>query len=114
MSATLTLEILTPERKQSIEGILALTVHLADGSLGILPGHLPLLAHTNPAPLYYRCVGGDEGRLNLGAGILLVERGKVTIFIAGAETHTAQAPLRLLQDGLAKVVDGDQAYAKEG
>lgn len=114
MNNALTLVILTPERKSSIEGVLALTVQLVDGSLGILPGHAPLLAETSAAPLLYRSIAGGEEQLSLGSGILWVDHDKVTIFIAGEGMATGQTPVRLLQRGLAKWVGVDRAHGKEG
>ena len=108
MSGTLTLEILTPERKRSIEGISGLTAQLADGSIGILPGHAPLLAQTITAPLTFRTDSGEEEEIILDSGILLVESGKVTIFIVGILTEARQLPVRLMMEGLANLagVDG--------
>ena len=114
MSGTLTLEILTPEHKRTIQGITGLTLQLEDGSIGILPGHAPLLAQTITAPLVYKTSGGrKEEEISLNSGILLVENDKVTIFIAGVQTKFHQQPVRLMMEGLARLTATDESNAEK-
>ena len=57
---------------------------LADGgSIGIYPGHAPLLAETQPGALRYASRSAGEASLELEGGILQVERERVTVFTAG-------------------------------
>lgn len=53
---------------------------LADGgSIGIRPGHAPLLAETVPGPLHYADADGEH-RVDLDRGILRVHEGGVDLF----------------------------------
>ena len=56
-------------------------VQLVDGSIGIWPGHAPLLAETVSAPLAYG-LNGEEHRMDVQHGILQIETGGVTILTA--------------------------------
>jgi F0F1-type ATP synthase epsilon subunit len=91
------LQVLTPaEALLDEEEVGWMRVLLADGgSMGIRPGHAPLLAETAAGAVEY---GGREdehgrehGTLDLEAGILRVERDHVTIFTGGlAQTFGAE------------------------
>ena len=114
MSVTLTLEILTPERKRSIQGITMMTLQLVDGSIGILPGHSPLVAQTITAPLVYKTVNSEvEEKINLDSGILQVKNDRVTIFIAGVPTEDHPLTGRLMKEGLAKLAAVGEPNGKE-
>ena len=75
---------LTPEETLlEIEGLSRVRVPLADGgSLGVHPGHHPLLAETCSGQVEY---GGEEytDALPLRSGILRVEEDRVTIYTSG-------------------------------
>ena len=63
----------------TIEDVKALTVKLEDGSsLGILPGHAPLIAATGEGPLQYT---NNEGKheVYVKAGIMTVKHNLVSI-----------------------------------
>ena len=83
------LQVLTPaEALLDEEEVGWMQVLLADGgSMGIRPGHAPLLAETAAGALYYGNREDDQdrkhGTLDLEAGILRVERDRVTIFTGG-------------------------------
>ena len=56
---------------------------LADGvPIGIYPGHAPLIAETEDGPLRYADARGQH-TIDLGAGVLHVSDGQVTILICG-------------------------------
>jgi F0F1-type ATP synthase epsilon subunit len=83
------LRVWTPgETLLDITDVRWMQAQLADGGgIGIRPGHAPLLAETVTAPLRYADQAGAHA-LDLEAGILQIERGRVTIFTSGL----AQAP----------------------
>ena len=84
MTARLTLRILTPaELLLEASDLIWIQVQLIDGSLGILPGHAPLLAETVSGDLRY---AGEEGErcMSLKAGILQVQEDSVTVFTGSA------------------------------
>lgn len=114
MDSGLTLELLTPEKKQTIKGITSLTVQLTDGFIGILPGHAPLLAQTVAGPLAYQTENGKEERIALEPGILVVDSGKATIFIAGVLAEVHQLPARLISEGLALLARSEVPNGKKG
>mgnify|MGYP001099167300 CR=1 FL=1 len=67
-------------------------VPLADGgSVGIYPGHAPLLAETRRAPLRYATATGEHRTEEFEAGILQV-RGRQVLLLTGGAGETARAP----------------------
>jgi F-type H+-transporting ATPase subunit epsilon len=115
MKNSITLQIISPGRKHRVDQVAFLSVHLIDGSIGILPGHAPLLAETTAGDLHYRQTNGEEYQQALDSpGILLVSGDGVTIFLHGMEAGTNPMPVRLLQETLA-IFEMDGNYAeKEG
>jgi F-type H+-transporting ATPase subunit epsilon len=84
MTVQLALRILTPaERLLEITDLRWIQVQLVDGSLGILPGHAPLLAEMAGHELRY---ANDEGEhcISLEAGILQIRGDTVTVFTGSA------------------------------
>lgn len=62
-------------------------VPLADGgSVGIYPGHAPLLAETRRAPLRYAAAGEERRTEELEAGILQVTGHRVLLLTGGPGT----------------------------
>jgi F-type H+-transporting ATPase subunit epsilon len=114
MNARLTLEILTPETKRSLEDLAAVSAYLTDGSIGILPGHAPLLGETAPQPLLCRGTDGQEQEITAGPGILQVEEGKVVVFAVQADTESRPIPVRLLRNLWPAAGDSGEADEEEG
>jgi F0F1-type ATP synthase epsilon subunit len=112
MNDRLVLEILTPESRRTVDGLVFVSAFLSDGSIGILPGHAPLLGETVPLPILYRPADGPEQELSPGPGILRVEEGKVTVFAVGPGTDRRPMPLRLLQD-LQRTIRGEDERHEE-
>lgn len=98
MAEPLRLWVATPE-----EALLDLAridwarILLADGgSIGVRPGHAPLLAETAAGPLYYGTTGGER-TLDLERGILLVDRRGISIFTSGTPAGEARGAKRPAQ-----------------
>jgi len=90
--ADLSLRVLTPaETILDAPDVAWVQVELVDGRLGIWPGHAPLLAETAGAPLHYADSTGQH-TLELDAGILQIERGRVTIFTGGQSPAKPERP----------------------
>ncbi|MGH2767385.1 MAG: F0F1 ATP synthase subunit epsilon [Actinomycetota bacterium] len=74
----LTVEVVSPE-EQLFSGqadfVLARTV---EGDIGILPGHIPILARLAPSEVKVRS-GGDEQRFQLAGGFMTVKDDKVIV-----------------------------------
>lgn len=80
----LTLEIVTPDRAVIHEKVDAVVIPAADGSLGVLPGHTPLLTTLRVGLLRYR--KGEEQQFTLIAfGFAEVLPDRVTILAQVAE-----------------------------
>lgn len=84
MADSLRLWVATPEKALlDLPHVDWARIWLADaGSIGIRPGHAPLLAETAPGPLHYG-QGDEERTLDLERGILLVDREGISIFTSG-------------------------------
>jgi len=95
VAKSLSVRVITPtETILEIKDAAWVQVQLVDGSLGIWPGHAPLLAETISAQLRY-AAGTHEHALDVEAGILQIDREGVTIFTGGlirGEAHQPAAP----------------------
>src|SRR5215813_802593 len=80
----LTLEIVTPDRALVKEQVDEVVVPAAEGSLGILPGHTPLLAALRVGELTYRH-GKDVTHLSVAFGFVEVLPDHVTVLAQIAE-----------------------------
>lgn len=81
----LRLEIVTPEKKVVDETVDAVTVSGANGEIGILPQHAPLISILRPGILAYTR-GGATDRLVVAGGFVEVNSDKVSVLADVAET----------------------------
>jgi len=81
----LRLEIVTPEKKVVDETVDAVTVPGANGEIGILPNHAPLISTLKPGILSYTR-GGATDRLVVSGGFIEVSADKVSVLADVAET----------------------------
>jgi len=81
----LRLEIVTPEKKVVDETVDAVTVSGANGEIGILPQHAPLISILKPGILAYTR-GGATDRLVVAGGFVEVSADKVSVLADVAET----------------------------
>jgi len=79
------LVIVTPERQILTETVAELTMPGADGYLGILPGHAPLITELGVGELTYRTVGGQNGLLAVIRGFAEVLPDRVSLLAETAE-----------------------------
>jgi len=77
--------IVTPERQLLREKVVEVTLPGADGQLGVLPGHAPLITELGIGELTYRGQGGSEGTLAIISGFSEVVGGRVTVLAETAE-----------------------------
>ncbi len=80
----LTLEIVTPDRAVTHEEVDAVEIPAADGSLGVLPGHTPLLTTLRVGLLRYR-KGEEQQFMLIAFGFAEVLPDRVTILAQVAE-----------------------------
>jgi len=78
------LEIVTPDRAVVAEDVDEIVVPGAEGYLGILPGHTPLLSTLQVGEMWYR-VGHDKHYLAIAFGFVEVRPDGVTVLANGAE-----------------------------
>src|SRR6202162_6309460 len=78
--------IVTPERQLLREAVVETTLPGADGCLGILPGHAPLITELGIGELTYRAKGASEpGRLAIISGFAEVLGDRGTVLAGNAE-----------------------------
>jgi len=78
LPTTLLLEIVTPDRALLSAQVDEVVVPAADGGLGILPGHTPLLATLKVGELWYR-TGQEKHYLSVAFGFVEVLPDRVTV-----------------------------------
>lgn len=78
------LEIVTPEKSLFSGEVDEITVPAAQGYLGILPGHAPLLSELQVGVISYR-QGTDESHLFCSMGFLEVLEDRVSVLAEKAE-----------------------------
>jgi len=112
------LVIVTPERQILKETVSELTMPGADGYLGVLPGHAPLITELGVGELTYRTTGGQAGLLAVIRGFAEVLPDRVSVLAETAEfagdidLSRAQAALKRAQERVARGgenIDWDRA-----
>jgi F-type H+-transporting ATPase subunit epsilon len=84
LATTLLLEIVTPDRALLSAQVDEVVVPAADGGLGILPGHTPLLATLKVGELWYR-TGQEKHYLSVAFGFVEVLADRVTVLAQFSE-----------------------------
>lgn len=79
------LVIVTPERQLLRESVAETTLPGADGCLGILPGHAPLITELGIGELTYRTKANETGHLAIISGFAEVLGDRVTVLAETAE-----------------------------
>src|SRR5438552_9434547 len=82
--ATIAVDIMTPERLVMQTQADSVVVPAAEGELGILPHHAPLLAELQPGEIRLRR-GGHTELFAVSGGFIEVEKNHVSIFAETAE-----------------------------
>ena len=95
MAEPLRLAVWTPsETLLDVEPLDWVHVELAgERILTIWPGHLPMMGHTVPAAVRYADIDGEH-EIELPPGIVQVDDGTVTVFLAGGAGEGAAQPMR--------------------
>src|SRR5205809_702750 len=78
MANTLKLEIVTPESKTYSEEVEMVTLPAAEGEMGVLPQHVPLMTQIVPGEIIVRKDGRDYF-LAVGEGFVEITAGRVAI-----------------------------------
>jgi F-type H+-transporting ATPase subunit epsilon len=108
----LTLEIVTPEAKVYSDTIDSVVVPTVEGEIGVLPGHIPLLAQVADGELRVT-KGGATHWLAVGGGFAQIEGDRVRVLAEHAITeekideHVVEAAMKRAQDELKAAKDMD-------
>jgi F-type H+-transporting ATPase subunit epsilon len=114
------LVVVTPERQLLRQTVVEVTLPGADGQLGILPGHAPLITELGIGEMNYRAKSGDSGTLAVISGFAEVLGDRVTVLaetaerpeeidVARAEEAKKRAEQRLAAAASDPSVDWDRA-----
>src|SRR5437868_13786523 len=77
--------IVTPERQLLRESVVEVTLPGAEGQLGVLPGHAPLITELGIGELNYRPQSRPEGTMAIISGFAEVLGDRVTVLAETAE-----------------------------
>jgi F-type H+-transporting ATPase subunit epsilon len=77
--------IVTPERQLLRESVVEVTLPGADGQLGVLPGHAPLITDLGIGELNYHAKAGADGTMAIISGFAEVLGDRVTVLAETAE-----------------------------
>src|SRR5215813_4668227 len=114
------LVVVTPERQALKEAASEVQLPGADGYLGVLPGHAPLITELGIGELTYRTTAGSTGVLAVIRGFAEVLPDRVSVLAETAELASeidlsrAQAALKRAQERIAtggENIDWDRASA---
>jgi F-type H+-transporting ATPase subunit epsilon len=114
------LVVVTPVRQLFSESVTDVQLPGADGYLGVLPGHAPLITELGIGELTYRTAGGQTGLLAVIRGFAEVLPDRVSVLAETAERaeeidiNRAKEALKRAQELIAKGgenVDWDRASA---
>jgi len=112
------LVIVTPVRQLLSESVVEAQLPGADGYLGVLPGHAPLITELGIGELTYRAAGGQPGLLAVIRGFAEVLPDRISVLAEMAERaedidiKRAQEALKRAQERIAaggENVDWDRA-----
>jgi F-type H+-transporting ATPase subunit epsilon len=101
------LDIVTPEKNVFSEEVDSVVVPGADGEIGVLPNHAPLVASLKPGELRYS-KGGESHELAIGEGIVEVLHSSVAVLTDLAVSHT-----EIDEDAVAQALERAQKQLSE-
>jgi F-type H+-transporting ATPase subunit epsilon len=113
--ATLSLEIVTPEKRAYSGSARMVVVPGAEGELGILPDHMPLMTQILPGEIQVTTDSGEELFLAVGEGFVEVTPERVSVLTDMAieegeidEKAAEQAVARAEQEIRDKALAGEE------
>jgi F-type H+-transporting ATPase subunit epsilon len=77
--------VVTPERQLLRQAVVEVTLPGAEGQLGVLPGHAPLITELGIGELNYRSKSGESGTMAVISGFSEVLGDRVTVLAETAE-----------------------------
>ena len=106
------LEIVTPEEKVYDETVDYVTLPTVQGEIGILPGHIPLLAGLQPGEIKLTA-GGNTENLAIDKGFGQILGDKVSVLTEGA-INVEQIDLSAITDARSRAEKALAEAAKMG
>lgn len=85
MAKMLHVDVSTPERQVFSQEALELVLPGEEGSFGVWPGHMPLVANLKPGMMKIRAGGGEETIYALGGGYAEIAGSRVIVLADTAE-----------------------------
>jgi F-type H+-transporting ATPase subunit epsilon len=79
------LDVVTPDRVVLSEEVASLVAPGAQGYLGVLPHHAPLVTELGVGTLSYRTTSGNQAALAVSGGFMEVGRERTTVLADAAE-----------------------------
>jgi F-type H+-transporting ATPase subunit epsilon len=101
----LTLEIVTPEARVYSDTIDSVVIPTVEGEIGVLPGHIPLLAQVGYGELRVT-KGGATQLLAVGGGFAQISADKISILAENAineekiDEHAVEAAMKRAEEAL--------------
>lgn len=87
--AHLEVDLVAADRKVWSGEATAVSAPAADGEIGILPGHAPVLTLLRPGTIRIAAVDGDLRAVRVDSGFLSVDNNRVTLVVHRAEAADA-------------------------
>lgn len=84
MDKSLRLDVVTPDRILMSDDIESIIVPAAEGYLGVLYNHAPMIVGLNPGAVKYR-KSGKSNYLAIGGGFVEIANNKITLLADSAE-----------------------------
>ncbi len=118
MADSIQLVLVTPERQLLSESVVEAQLPGAEGYLGVLPGHAPLITELGIGELTYRTASGQTGLLAVMRGFAEVLPDRISVLAEMAErpedidVKRAEEALQRAQERIAKGgenIDWDRA-----
>lgn len=81
---TFVLTIVTPERQVFQAAVNMVILRTVDGEIGVLPGHIPLVAPLAIGPVRIK-TNGEEQNAAIGGGFIEISAGNVLVLSESAE-----------------------------
>lgn len=108
MASTIRLDVITPSKTAFSGDVNMVIARALDGDIGILPGHVPLVAALDIWALRV-ITSGSERKMAISGGIMSVSDGRITVMTATVE-HAEDIDVSRAKKALARALD-EQAKA---
>jgi F-type H+-transporting ATPase subunit epsilon len=76
------LNILMPEKELFGGQATFLAARAADGEIGVLADHAPLITILTPGPIRYQLTNGEEVGIDGGEGFMIIDKGTASILLS--------------------------------